>query len=169
MNDRPIEKQEAEEIMRDFLHVLKNQFYADDEKRFWKHRYILIQAIAWPASTLKQMGVWLPAKRLREILTEIVDTVKHHGATGQVAHFGGYFLHCVQAHMHHRRERFYEEGKTARAAAVAKLPLDAILSGVTVSDGEETTDRLANMARFIRGGRKAGKKGPKAADQLTLL
>jgi tRNA nucleotidyltransferase/poly(A) polymerase len=171
------EKGEAKAIIEDYLRVLRSQFYLDDDRRFFAQRYMLVQALAWPARAMREMGVWLPPERIRQILGEIIQEIKRHGATDQIRHFGAYFLHTVQAHVKHHRTAYYEEGKTARAVSVDSMPLERLLEGVKCSDQAETpaqtTDRLVEIADMFRPKRFAGKK-PAAApaavppDQLSL-
>lgn len=157
MNDRD-EQGNAKKLLQDYLHILQSQFYGDDPRLFFKHRYMLIQAIAAPAKALKKLGVWLPDKRLREILNDIILGIKQKGDTGNVNHFAAYFLTCVQSHMRVRNDHYYEEGKVARARSVAKMPLEDILQGVTVTEEEtpaQTIDRLVELATTFKPKRRA--------------
>ena len=152
------EKDEAEAIMKDYLHILRSQFYTEDEGRFYKHKFMLMQAIACPAKWLKKMGVGLPGKRLREILSDIIRGIKQKGNTGNVEHFAAYFLTCVQSHMRKRNEIYYNEAKTAASAAVAKMPLEAILQGAKVVETEpptRTVERLVEIAAAFKPRRRA--------------
>lgn len=169
MNPRD-EKGEAQAIMHDYLRVIRSQFYLDDERRFYAHKAMHMQAISYPAKVLKKLGVWLPPKRIRQILDEIIRGIKQKGNTVNIEHFGGYFLTCVQSHVNKRRDRFYEEGKTARALGVGEMPLEEILAGAKVAEiqpetAEQTVERLVEIAAAFRPRRK-----PKAlAKQMDLF
>jgi hypothetical protein len=164
------EKGNAEQLMKDFLHVLRGQFYGDDEPRFYAHKNMLMQAIAWPARVMVELGVWLPDKRLREILGEIIKGIKQKGNTGAVKHFGAYFLHSVQAHMKIRQDHYYQEGKTARSQPVDRLPFQEMLKSATVADQAEETpaqtcERLVQIAEAF----KPKRRKKQVASQQTLF
>jgi hypothetical protein len=173
------EQGEAQSIINDYLHMIRNQFYPDDQRRFFAHRYMLVQAIAWPARVLGEMEVWLEPQRIRQILNEIIQGIKHHGDTEGVKHFGAYFLSSVQKHVQKRKDHLYDEGKTARATAVGKMPLNQILAGAKVVEEAETaaqtSERLVQIADMFRPKRrqKAAPKPPeppkKSDDQLSLF
>jgi uncharacterized membrane protein len=167
MNPRN-DKGEAKAITDYYLRHIQQQFYPDDERLYYKHRFMLIQAIAYPAKAMKEMGVWLPPSRIREILSEVIREIKHHGDTAHIKHFGAYFLHAVQTHIRIRREKFYEEGKTARALPVDSMPIAQILAGITVQEDEtpeQTTDRLVEIASMFKPKRR--QKAP--ASQMSLF
>jgi hypothetical protein len=164
------ERDAAQAIMQDYLRVLRTQFYLDDERLFYKHKFMLMQGIAYPAKVLKKLGVWLPPKRICQILDEIIRGIQQKGNTAHIDHFCGYFLTCVQSHVNKRRDRFYDEGKTARALAVGEMPLQDILKGVTVKEAptetaEQTVERLVEIAAAFRPRRKPKTVGK----QLDLL
>jgi len=176
MNPRD-EKGEARTILDDYLSVLRSQFYADNQREFFAQRYMLVQAIVWPARTMKSLGVWLPSARIRAILGEIIQGIKRKGDTANIKHFGAYFLYSVQSYVKIRQDHLYAEGKTARALPVGNMPLQEILAGAKVADeaetAEQTTDRLVEIADMFKPKRKP-KAAPKPLakpvdDQLSLL
>jgi hypothetical protein len=48
------------DIVRDYLHLIKNEFHAGDERAFFQQRWLLIKAITFPAKWLDKRGVFLP-------------------------------------------------------------------------------------------------------------
>jgi len=165
------EKSEAQVIMQDYLRVLRGQFYGDNQRRFYLHQFMLMQAIAYPAKSLGKMGVALPGDRIREILDEIIKGIKQKGNTGIVEHFGGYFLTCVQSHMKIRQEHYYNEAKTALAKAVSSMPLKDILKGAAAlpEAPEETPAQICERLVEIAAAFKPRRKAKKVENQLSFL
>ena len=88
----------------DYLRSLRGQFFPDAPKKFAQQKSFLIQALAYPLQFLNDRGVWLPEKRIRQILNEVLTGIKQHGSTSEIRFFGGYFLDCVQKHMKFKDE-----------------------------------------------------------------
>ncbi|CAN5356812.1 hypothetical protein BH09VER1_BH09VER1_28850 [soil metagenome] len=151
---------EASAMLEEYLRRVRSQFMADlPEKAYFQQRRLLIQAITFPAAYLHERGVWLPVKRLREILDEIIKGIKHHGATDRIQYFGIYFLTAVQSHMKIRQEAYYEEGKLSRTKPIGSMPLAEVMPGVKVADHPaQVTDHLAEFARLARSGPRPGAK-----------
>lgn len=161
----------AQDLMESMLHHLRNQFY-DDTKTFAQQRRLLMVAITTPAAWLRARGVSLPARRQHEILMNIVTTIKHHGATGQIRFFSGYFLHTVQAHLKHQGERYYIEGRAARNHC--ENALGAIRGATATAPGDDDSKKLAEIHRLMKSGtprarRPQRAKKPSAKAQQTLF
>lgn len=169
------DKSAAAQLVDDYLRTIQSQFYTGkaDLRQFYAQRFMLVQGIATPAKVLKSLGVWLPDKRLREILDDVILGIKRKGNTGGVKHWGAYFLTCIQSHMQIRKDHYYEEGKQHRAKGVATMPMENILKGVTV--GDESTghivDALVEVAAAFKPHRrkKAVKPAPPTVNQMELI
>jgi hypothetical protein len=154
----------------DYLRTIRQQFFPDDPKAFAQQKPFFVQAIAYPLEFLNDRGVWLPEKRLRQILNEVITGIKQHGTTDKIRFFGGYLLNCVQKHMRHHDEAYYNEGKTARSKPVSSMNWDASLKRLHI--GEETPAQFADEVLAIAAAIKAGpkrKKAAKPASQPTLF
>lgn len=162
---RPVDPGAAVRICRDFLHTLRSQFYADDEKAFFQQRWMLMKAISAPASYLAKRGVGLTEADHRKLLTEVIRTIQHHGDTRRIRLFGRYFLHCVQEHLKHHGEDYYDSGKALRS--IADAAVDSI-KAKAAAQALETTDRLAEIHAAIRPPKRR-KKAPVSGGQPELF
>jgi len=168
-------KEEADQIRTDYLRILQTQFFLEDPRRFYAHRYQLLQAITWPQRMMLKMGVFMPFDTQRGILDLIISDIKKKGNTSSINHFGGYFLHCVQTHVKLRLDHYYDDAKAAAAVAVSSLPLDAILAGAVPQEGVMTEGRAAEyqieIADTFKPKRrpKAEKPSPKKSDDQMAL
>lgn len=161
----------ASDIVKNNLHRLKNQFYPDDEKRFFQQRGMLIKAITHPASYLKDRGVRLSTDELQAILDTIIRGIMHHGNTGRIGFVGAYILKCVQDHMKIQGDVYYEKGKSLRR--ITELALDELTKKQLARLGDaqdRTTDELAALNELVRSTTVKKKKARKVnAEQLDLL
>ena len=159
------------DLVKNYLHRLRNQFYPDDEKGFFQQRGILIDAITTPARWLDERHVRLPERRLCQILDEIIRGIQHFGETGKIQYFCRYFLHAVQLHMKHKGDTYYEEGKSLRFITDTALDVLTKKQRAKLADAEDaTTSRLAALNRLMRetsARKKNTVKAPKT--QLDLL
>jgi hypothetical protein len=169
----------AKAIVEDYLRRLRNQFYPDDDKRFFQQRALLVRGITHLAVYLRDRDVALPERRYRQILDEIIQRIQHFGDTSRIEYFCRYWLKAVQSHVDHHGEDYYEEAKDFRHA------LDHITSRLSPAAEakceearEDTVDHLAEIAKLIRGGRpkkqlpaKPADPAPRPADsgQLSLF
>ena len=97
-----------------FLRSLRSQFYKGKDQLFFQERWLLMRAICYPAQWLDSRAVSLNAKRYTDVLTKIIRTINQHGQLSTVRSMGRYLLHCVQTHMQHHGETYYEEAKATR-------------------------------------------------------
>jgi hypothetical protein len=106
------------EMVSELMGVVRRQLYADLPERKWFQDQHLVKAwfVLWPARWLDERGVTLPPERYREILLGVLDTIKAHGDTGAVKYWPRYLLTAVQSHFRVNGDRYYEEGKSVRAA-----------------------------------------------------
>jgi hypothetical protein len=160
----------SQALFTDYLNAIRGQFYADDFKKFSQQKVCLIQAIAYPVQYLDERGVWLPEKRVRQILNIVLREIKNFGATDKIRYFGGYFLDCVQKHMRHHDEAYYNEAKPFRQVTAGSMPLKDIIGGVEIR--EETPSQFAAEILAVAASLKRGpsrKKVEKTASQPTLF
>ena len=76
---------------------------------------MLEQAITYPAKWLNDRGARLSNPQYRAILMTVITAIRQHGK--RPARFSAYFLHCVQAHMQHHGEEYYEAAKAPKSTA----------------------------------------------------
>ena len=159
------------DLVKNYLHRLRSQFYPDDEKGFYIQRSVLIDAITTPARWLDERKVRLPERRLCQILDEVIKGIQNYGATGEIKFFCRYFLHAVQLHMKHHGDDYYEEGKSLRFITDTAMENLTKKQRAKLADAEDaTTSRLADLNRLMRETAVKKKKASKApAAQLTLL
>ena len=159
------------ELVRNYLHRLRQQFYPDNERGFWLQQSVLKDAITTPARWLDDRHVRLPERRLCEILDEIILGIMHHGDTGKIDYFCRYFLHAVQLHMKHHEEKYYEEGKSLRFITDTAMENLSKKQRAKLADAQDaTTSRLAELNRLIRETTAKKKRTAKSpAAQLDLL
>ena len=159
------------DLVKNYLHRIRSQFYPDDEKGFFQQRTLLVRAITHPAFYLDERGVRLPERRLCAILDTVIRDIQHFGATAKIENFCRYFLHAVPQQMKHQEDGYYDEGKTLR------FIMDTAMENLTkkqrekLSDAQDsTTARLADLNRLVRETAAKKKKSAKApAAQLDLL
>lgn len=139
------------DFVRDYLHVLRTQFYPDDAAGFGQQKTILIDAITTPARWLDERGVKLPEKQLRSIMDEIIVGVKRFGDTANIGYFCRYFLKVVQDHMRFQGERYYEEGKSLRHVTEQALEFLSSKQRAKLPDAQDdTTTKLADLNRLMK-------------------
>lgn len=155
----------ASEIMDEALAAIRKAFYRDAEKEFFQDMTFLRQAVTFPASWLHERGVGLESARYREILWTILGGIRRHGQMGKVRRRAVYLLHCVQEHMRHHGEDYYEDGKRLRRA------VDAVLLGTRKRGPapDSTVAVLAEVHRVLAGRRRATRPAPCKASETPDL
>ena len=158
------------EFIKRMMGMLHRQFYPDASKEFYQDQNILKQCITAPAAYLKARGVKVPLHRQGEIFQTIVTTIKQNGNTGKIKRFSAYLLHCVQTHLQHHGEDYYDEGKRLRDT-LADVMLRVRPADSKIVDPGDSTDILAEIhaALVSRGGRKKKTATPAKALQLDFL
>ncbi len=129
---------------------------------------MLLEAITYPARYLNQRGAQAVASRYQQILRTVIRAVKTKGNRAVVRRFSIYFFKCVQEHMAHHGDEYYEEAKTRPLGALVKPAIRKMRQAEAV----ETTDALASAHRVLalRSGRKrAIQKSAKAAAPMDLF
>ena len=148
----------AERFQEQTLAQIRREFYRTrTETEFFQERAMLLRAITHPSDWLKQRGIdKMSAAAYRQILTTVLTAIRGHGRPAKVLRFSAYFLHCVQEHMNHHGEEYYEAAKAERAdaGAVASKMLRKLQPG----EAAEGTflDILVAVHRTVKskGGRK---------------
>jgi hypothetical protein len=82
--------------------------------RFFQERDMLISAITWLATWFKKRGVAPSAQRYRAIIARVVQDIDRHMKVDQPKCMALYFHHCLQKHMQHQGENYYDEAKALR-------------------------------------------------------
>jgi len=160
-----------EQLVERFLRSIRNQFYkAPHEKLFYQEKFLLIQAITYPASYLHLRGVGLPAARYESLLTTIIRTINAHGNLKTVRSPGRYLLHAVQEHMKHHGEDYYEAGKRTRdAVADALMGLKPRHKGGAIPSADSPVAALAETHRILSAGKGGRRKATAPALQPDLF
>jgi hypothetical protein len=150
------------------LALIRRTFFAKkSDKQFFQERGQLISAIAFPAKHLKERyGVNATDSLYRRILKTVIETIVAKGNRAKIERFSVYFLHCVQQHMQHHGEDYYDLAKAARRAADL---LPAALRDAHIVKAELTTSILVGMTSTLksRGGRKKRGFGDSAPDLFS--
>jgi hypothetical protein len=155
----------ADEFAAEMLAELRKEFFArTPDKQFHQEKHLLLQAIAFPARYLNDRGASALPSKYRAILHEVITTIKKKGNRGQIRRFSVYFLHCVQEHMKHHGDDYYDDAKAARP--VASLVNTAIRK-LRATEAFRTTDALSQAHRTLAT--RAGRKKAPAPKQPDLF
>ncbi len=157
---------EPSELSEMLLGVLRDQFYRNDAKGFYQERNLLLQAATFPAKWLDERKVRLSAARYREILAGIIRGIKRCGTKGEIRRFSVYLLHCIQEHMRHHGEDYYDEGKRTRQA------IEEVMHGLRKSAPQidSTVPVLAEVHRVLARSKTGRRRATRTAStQLDLL
>lgn len=94
----------------------------------------------------------------------MIETIKKHGKRRQIERFSVYFLHCVQKHMQHHSEEYYEQAKAALRAAES---LPEVMSRVRIGEAARSTEVLVQLHRTLKS--KGDRKKVVARAQMKLI
>lgn len=145
----------------ELLKNIRDQFYTDTpEKKFFQDQTILLLAITWPATWLKERGTTWTAQRYFSTLRDLLQEIKRHGATGKIKYFPGYLLKCVQDHFAHNSDAYCDEGKRMRHSwelAIGRAVNSTKLE--QVQEAEKTLDVLAQAHRVLATTKRRAKAG----------
>jgi hypothetical protein len=95
----------------------------------------------------------LPGKGRWSILRTVIETIVAKGNRAKIERFSVYFLHCVQQHMQHHGEQYYDLAKAARRAADL---LPEALRASHIVKADRTTEVLSELHRTLKS--RAGRK-----------
>lgn len=156
----------APEFLNEQLALIRRKFYANKApKLFFQEKDRLMTAIAFPAAHLEQrFGVKAPDSVYGNALKTVTAAILAKAKLSKIECFSVFFLHCVQEHMKHHGEEYYEAAK-ASLRLVAQLP--AVMRQVRVGETERTADVLIELHRTLKS--RAGRKKKAAPAQPTLF
>jgi hypothetical protein len=110
--------------------------------------------VLWPARFMVAKGFTVPAPRYESILRSIFSDVAVHGKTGAIKYWPGYLMKCVQDHMRHHWEEYYDEAKSIRSTAeIALLHL-----GKLQRQNDPTVEALAAAHKVLTDKRRLVKR-----------
>jgi len=168
--DRPKQPLPSE-IVNSLLAVIRNQFYPDAslggeaaKQWFQDQNFIRVRVVLWPAAWLNKRGVTLDPARYKQILLEVFQDIKRHGATDAVKFWPGYLAKCVQDHFAHHEDEIYTEAKALR------VQLERAMASATAATTRQPdpVERLAAAHQVLVSTARKRRCKP-AADQLPLL
>lgn len=155
-----------EDLRDELLAEIARRFFPGVDARRWgQERRLLVQAIAWPARWLNERGAKLPGRRYRAILLAVLaDIDRHRNAKQEIKRMSAYIAHCVQEHMSHHGEEYYEEAKAARPAGLAA---SQALRKLRPEPADHVTQILAETHAALS--QKRRRKPPGAETQKELF
>jgi hypothetical protein len=142
-----------EEFTSEMLQELRHEFMRGaSDKQFFQERTTLIEAITLPARYLNDRGAVALTAKYRGILHTIMNTIRRKGNRAVVRRFSIYFLKCVQEHMHHHGEDYYNDSKSLSG----RVLLQSALRDLRRTEALNATAALAEAHRALRlrGGRR---------------
>jgi hypothetical protein len=156
----------APEFLNEQLGLIRKTFFAGKtDRQFFQERDLLSQAIAFPAAHLKERyGVKAPDSVYGNALRTVIETIVAKGNRAKIERFSVYFLYCVQEHMKHHGEEYYDAAKASLRLA-EQLP--DVLGRVRRGEIERTADVLIELHRTLKS--RAGRKKKAAPAQPTLF
>lgn len=155
-----------EQLTDHLLADIHARFYQGVSAKKWaQEKRILIQAITYPARYLNERGGKLPGRRYLEILKAILADIQRHCQAKTFQRLSVYILHCVQEHMRHQGDRYYQEAKDAKpAAAVA----GRVIRKAQATVGDHSTRILAETHKILSQ-RKTTAQKARRETQIELL
>lgn len=150
----------ADDLTTHLLADIHARFYQGVTAKKWaQERSILVQAITYPARYINERGGKLPGRRYREILVAILADIQRHVQAKRINRLSIYILHCVQEHMRHQGDRYYQEAKDAKPAAQVA---GNVIRKVRAAMPDSTTRILAETHKVLAQrqvtSRKAGRE-----------
>lgn len=145
-----------QQLTDSFLRRIRKQFYGGRDKAFFQERRMLLQALTWPARYLDDRAVHLTARQYQDLLNKIIGTIVREGDLPKIKHVGAYLLHCVQEHMRHHGDEYYELGKSIREGIATVMR--KLTPGPTDPQTEPITAQLAAVHRVLATPRKRAPK-----------
>lgn len=163
---RPETVMTASEFAHEQLAVIRKTFFAGKtDRQFFQERDLLEQAISFPAAHLQQRyGIKAPDSVYAAALRTVVETIVAKGNRAKIERFSVYFLHCVQEHLKHHGEEYYDAAKSS-LRLTEQLP--DIVRQVRRGETVQTADVLIELHRTLKS--RAGRKKKAAPAQPTLF
>jgi hypothetical protein len=156
----------APEFLNEQLGLIRRTFFSKKtDRQFFQERELLQSAITYPAKHLKdRYGVKAPDSIYQNVLRTVIDTIVAKGNREKIQRFSVYFLHCVQEHLKHHGEEYYEAAKASQRLA-EQLP--EVMRNVRRGETERTADVLIELHRTLKS--RAGRKRKSALAQPSLF
>ena len=107
----------------------------------------LIKGITNPARWLNQRGVFLPEPDYRNIPDTAFQASEPTAKKTGIRHFGVYFLDCIQKHIKHYADVYYDRAKGLQAKATLSMADISRAGRLRRSGRPPPTDHLAALIR----------------------
>jgi len=157
-NDRR-QQETPKEVIDDLLGAVRSQFYGEiSERRWFQDRDLILRnVVLYFAHWLNERGVTLPTTDYKRIVLDVLQTIKRHGNTSQIKYLPAYLAHCLQTHLRHHGEEYYEAAKRLRH--ITHHVIDGIAK-LAENRGPDPISVMADLRSSIKvkGGRKKGTK-----------
>lgn len=147
------------QIHREFFRTLT-------DKQFFQERSLLKQAVTFPASHMQErFGAALPLIKYQQIIKTVIEAIRKHGNRNKIERFSAYFLHCVQEHMLHHGDSYYNEAKNLAAGRRVSSVVSEAMKGIRPGYVDDTKAlAAAHVVLRSKGGRR--KRLPQSQIQL---
>lgn len=145
---------------------VKTMFYADLPERSWFNQMVRVKAaLTLPAVWLQDRQVELSSERYQSIVEGILNTIRAKGRR-KVGAFPCAYLHaCIESHLKHHIDEYYEEGKAIRNRLRIAMPdLEKARIG---ADG--TVPIFAQVHATLDAGKRKAKVKPINKESDLLL
>lgn len=157
----------AGDVLSDLLRAIRNQFYADSPRAFFQQRDALLLCLTRPAQWFSDRGILFPPARYSRLLLDILQSIKRHGATGEIRWFPGYLGKAVEQYLIHNGDELYREAKAARN--LAEIALSRIRTApAAVSEGDVITPLVLARQIILQARKKSRAKRPAEPLQSAL-
>ena len=147
-------------VLEDLMQQVRAYLYSALPDRAWFTQQERVKAtLTLPAKWLDDRKVELPAERYQKLLEDILATIKAKGRKPtQMGKFPCLYLHsCVESHMRHHGEEYYNEGKGIRNRV--KLFMTQVERAQIGADS--TVPILAKVNVEVAAAVAAGRRKPK--------
>jgi hypothetical protein len=127
-----------------------------DQKAFFRDRQAILRAITWPGEYCRGHGLFLPMRRIQELVIEQLIDIRTKGNASKIEYFPRYLLHCLQTRFKKHRDEYYLETKHRDTG------IDCVLAGIESKkarksaqksalegDPQDETERLADLHRAL--------------------
>jgi hypothetical protein len=164
-------KKEGAILLGELMLMFRKAFYADSftpetEKVFYHDRNMLRQAATYPAHFLKEKGWRFDPVAYKEIIAVVIATIRAYGRKPEeMQRRSAYILHCVQDHMQHNWDRYWQQSK--RIDLLAQKEARRLESLGVKSAAAETDAALRELAG-VHAALTAGKPGRKARPRREI-
>jgi len=157
------------EVRRRFYRGADAHVDAVLQRAFFRDRRMILYALSWPATWLRQRALTCSPARYHSLLIARLEAIVLHGDSARFAPLSAYFptylLACLQDWFRHHGDELYDELKHLRNA-IDKVLSSAPLAAQVQRDAQHL-DVIAAAHKLIQPARRrAGKSDPA---QLSLF